>query len=109
MASKKLHLITAVVQLKVGNDVLKAALAAGASGATYFYSQGTGVRETLGAAGQDIETGKRTLLILTEPGKTDAVLDAVVRAGRLEEPGQGVAYVQEVVKAVGFQTPVARR
>lgn len=102
MASKKLHLITAVVQHKLGNDVIAAALKAGATGATYFVGQGTGIRQSLGAEGEEIEIIKRVISIVTDPGKTDAVLSAVVAVGGLDRPGQGVAYVQEIVKAVGF-------
>ncbi len=102
---KKLHLITVVVQHKHGNSVLTSALKAGATGATYFFAQGTGVRQEMGAEGDDIEVGKRVIAIITEPGKTDKVLAAVVAAGNLEQAGQGVAYVQEVIQAVGFQQP----
>lgn len=100
--AKKLHLITAVVQAKVGNPVIDAALKAGATGATYFHALGTGVRQKLGTAGEDIEIDKRVISIVTDTGKSEAVLKAVVEAGRLNEPGQGFAFVQEVVKAVGF-------
>ena len=100
--AKKLHLITAVVQHKLGNQVVESALAAGA---TYFYAQGTGVRQALGAAGDDIEVGKRVVFIVTEPAKTDAVLSAIVSAAKLDEPGQGFASVTEVVKAVGLAAP----
>lgn len=100
--AKKLHLITAVVQHKIGNDVIAAALKAGATGATYFVGQGTGIRQGLGPQGEDIEIVKRVISIVTDPAKTDAVLEAVVSVGGLDKPGQGVAYVQEVVKAVGF-------
>jgi len=103
--AKKLHLITAVVQHKLGNQVVESALAAGATGATYFYAQGTGVRQALGAAGDDIEVGKRVVFIVTEPAKTDAVLSAIVSAAKLDEPGQGFASVTEVVKAVGLAAP----
>lgn len=100
MPAKKLHLITAVVQQKVGNQTLNAALEAGATGATYYYAQGTGVRQAVGAA--DVEVDKRVILIATDPKRTDAVLKAVVETAGLSSPGQGFAYVQEVVKAVGF-------
>ena len=105
MATKKLHMITAVVQHKVGNQVIDAALKAGATGATYFFAQGKGVRDALGAAGEEIEVGKRVVFIVTEPAKTDAVLNAVVLTARLGEPGQGFACVQEVVRAVGLLVP----
>lgn len=105
MAIKKLHLITAVVQHKLGEAALNAALKAGATGATYFYSEGTGVRQALGDAGKGIQAVKQVMFVLVPPAKTDAVLKALSETCGLNKPGQGVAYVQEVIKAVGFVPP----
>ena len=95
----KLQLITAVVQHKVGDKVIDAALAAGATGATYFFAEGTGVRQHVGS---DIEVAKRSIFIVVDKAKTDRVLDAVIEAARLNQPGQGFACVQDVIRAVGF-------
>ena len=95
----KLQLITAVVQHRLGDKVIDAALKAGATGATYFFSEGTGVRQHVSA---DVEIAKRSIFIVVEQGHTDRVLDAVIEAGRLNQPGQGFACVQEVLRAVGF-------
>ncbi len=103
--ANKLHLITAIVQHKFGNAVIDAALKAGATGATYYFAQGTGVRQTLGAAGAEIEVGKRIVHILLPPAKTQAVLKVVTAVGGLDKPGGGVAYVQEVSQAVGLIAP----
>lgn len=103
---KKLHLITAVVQRKVGDSVIDAAIKAGATGATYFYAEGTGTRQRLPpAAAEEISSSKRAVFIVTEESHTDAVFDAVVKAAKLDDPGQGVAFVQEVLKSVGFLAP----
>jgi nitrogen regulatory protein P-II 1 len=103
---KKLHLITAVVQRKIGDAVVDAALKAGATGATFFYAEGTGTRQRLGAAAaQEISGSKRAVFIVTDESHTDAVFDAVVKAAKLEDPGQGFACVQDVLKAVGFIAP----
>jgi nitrogen regulatory protein PII len=95
----KLHLITAVVQHKVGDKVIDAAIKAGATGATYFFAEGTGVRQHVGA---DVEIAKRSIFIVVDQTKTEKVLDAVVDAAKLNQPGQGFACVQEVIRAVGF-------
>jgi nitrogen regulatory protein PII len=102
MEQKKLSLLTVVVQRRLGDHILDVALKAGAAGATYFYAQGTGVRQALGFLGRFIDAEKQVVFVVAEPEKIDAVLDAVVAAGHLDQPGQGFAYVQEVVKAVGF-------
>ncbi|MBI3554440.1 MAG: P-II family nitrogen regulator [Elusimicrobia bacterium] len=107
MANDKLHLITAVVQHKVGDAVISAALKAGATGATYFFAEGTGVRQSVG--GSDIEIAKRAVFIVTDPGKTDSVLASVISTAHLDQPGQGFACVQEVIKAVGFVSPAGAK
>ncbi|MBI5208594.1 MAG: P-II family nitrogen regulator [Elusimicrobia bacterium] len=107
MATKKLHLVTAIVQHHLGGAVIDAALKGGATGATYYYAQGTGVRQTLGTAAENIEIGKRVVSILVAPVHTEKVLQAVIAAGEIDKPGGGVAYVQEVVQAVGFVAPKA--
>src|SRR5580698_9184313 len=102
MATSKLQLLTIVVQRKVGQKVLDAALAAGAQGATFFYAQGTGVRQKLGAMGAFIDADKQVAFVVTDPVHGEAVLAAVSKAGNLDKPGHGFAYVQEVLTAVGF-------
>jgi len=103
--TKRLHLITAVVQAKYGNHVLDAALKAGATGATYFFAQGTGIRQTMGDAGAGIEIGKRVLFIITDADKTDAVMKVVAREGKLDTPGAGIAFVQDVLRVAGAVPP----
>lgn len=108
MDKEKLLLLTVIVQRRLGQRVLDAALKAGATGATYFYGQGTGVRQTLGFLGQFIETEKQVVFVVTNEQYADTVLAAVAEAGELSKAGYGIAYVQEVVKAVGFIEPAAK-
>ena len=102
MDGEKLRLLTVVVQRRLGERVLQAALDAGATGATFFFAQGTGVRQMLGLLGQFIEAEKQVVFVVTSADRLDRVLDAVTRAGGLDKTGYGFAYVQEVLKAVGF-------
>ena len=102
MENEKLRLLTVVVQRKLGERVLDAALKAGATGATFFYAQGTGVRQRLGMLGQLIEAEKQVVFVVTTEERVDQVLAAVTEAGELHKEAYGFAYVQEVVKAVGF-------
>lgn len=105
MENRDLRLLTVVVQRKLGERVLDAALKAGATGATFFYAQGTGVRQRLGVLGQLIEAEKQVVFVVTHAAEADRVLDAVAKAGELHKPGYGFAYVQEVLKAVGYVEP----
>jgi nitrogen regulatory protein PII len=102
MDEEELRLLTVVVERKRGEAVIDAALEAGAAGATYFYAQGTGVRQRLGGLGALIGAEKQVLLVVAGSARADAVLEAVAKAGRLSEPGMGFAFVQKVSRAVGL-------
>lgn len=99
---EKLDVITCIVQRGESDKVTRAAIEAGAQGATTFYARGVGVRQKLGMLGALIQPEKEVILIVTKSQQTDAVFDAAVRAGRLDRPGMGFAYVQKVERAVGF-------
>ena len=105
--NESLRLLTVVVQRTLGERVLDAALKAGATGATFFYAQGTGVRQKLGVLGALIEAEKQVVFVVTTAERVDRVLAAVTAAGGLDRPGYGFAYVQEVLKAVGYFEPPA--
>lgn len=96
------ELITIVVQRRDGQKAVDAALKAGAPGATFFYAQGTGVRQRLGLLGLLIEAEKQVIEIVVEPGAAAAIVEAVGAAVGMDRPGQGFAFVQRVERVVGF-------
>lgn len=98
----KPNLITCIVQRGDADKVVEAAIAAGAEGATIYYGRGTGIRQQLGLAGRFIRPEKEIILIVTRVEETDAVFDAVVEAARLEDKGQGFAFLHQLDRAVGF-------
>lgn len=99
---KDLELITVIIQRGLAEKVVDAAIKAGAQGATIFYARGTGVREKLGFLGIAIQPEKEVFFIVIEKEKSDKIFDAIVKAGKLEEPGQGFIFIQEVKRAYGF-------
>lgn len=102
VTADKCDIITSIVQRGQGDKVVKAALKAGAPGATIFYARGTGVRETLGILGAMLTPEKEVILIVTRKEQVDQVFNAIVSAGQLDEAGKGFAFVQDVKKAIGF-------
>ena len=96
------NLITCIVQRGEADQVVAAAMQAGAQGATIYYGRGTGVREKLGFAGMFIKPEKEIILIVAKEEQTEAVFEAVVKAARLEKKGQGFAFLHKIDCAVGF-------
>ena len=100
-ASARTHLITCVVQRGKGDVISKAALTAGAGGATVFFARGTGTRERLGLLGLAIVPEKEVILVLCDKEESPQILDAMAKAGKLDVPGMGIAYVTPILQMVG--------
>jgi nitrogen regulatory protein P-II 1 len=97
-----LALITCVVQRGRADKVAKAALEAGADGATIFFGRGMGLRERMGLLGLAIVPEKEIIMIVIEKKKTSQVFDVIVKAANLDVPGMGIAYVHPITHVAGF-------
>jgi len=95
--------IFAILARGEADRVMNAAKKAGAKGGTIFFARGTGSHEAKTFFGITVETGREILMILCEESETEAILEAIVEAGRLKEPAAGIAFVVEVNRVVGLQ------
>ena len=98
----RLNLITCVLQRGKANDVAKAAMQAGAKGATVVYGRGMGVGELMGALGFAIVPQKEVIQIVTTADSTKKLFDVVVQAAELDKPGMGIAYIIPISEAAGL-------
>ena len=95
-------LITAIVQRGKADASVQAALKAGAQGATVVFGRGQGMRERLGLLGLAVQPEKEVISIVVEDALLEPVLTAMVRAGKLDQPGVGFVYVTAVERTVGL-------
>ena len=65
----------------------------------YYYGRGTGVRDRLGILGLAVEVEKEIVNILVSNDQIDEILERIYKAGKLDTPGMGIAYVLPVEKA----------
>jgi nitrogen regulatory protein P-II 1 len=100
--NKDLELITCVVQRGRADKVAKAAIDAGAGGATVLFARGMGLRERLGLLGLAIVPEKEVIMIVSEKANTGKVFAAIVKAAKLEVPGMGIAYVSPITAVAGL-------
>lgn len=101
LKERDMHLITCIVQRGQGDAISKAAIKAGAGGATTFFARGTGTRERLGLLGLAIVPEKEVVLVLCREAKSSRVFDAMAQAGKLDIPGMGIAYITPVIRVTG--------
>jgi nitrogen regulatory protein PII len=95
-------LIAAIVPKGAAGKVMDAAREAGAEGGTILLARGTGVHEARRVFGMSMSTERELLLILIDPERAQEVLDSMVRAGRLDEPVRGMAFVLSVDEVKGI-------
>lgn len=100
-------LIVTIVRKGWGSTVLQASVQAGARGGTVLIGRGAGRNEQETIFGVSIEPEKEVLLTVVDAGQVDVVLEAVVRAGELNETGRGLAFVVPLDKVVGV-TPLVQ-
>lgn len=97
-------LLMAFVDEDKTDKVLDASRDAGATGATIITNaRGQGLKKTIGIFGLEILNPRDVLLILVESRRIEPVLNAVRKAGKLDESlSTGVAIVLDVDQAVGL-------
>ncbi len=96
------HSITVVVDKGRAEFVIDAATKAGSRGGTIINARGSGIHETSKVFSMDIVPEKEIVLILSEGGKTDAIVASIRTELNIDEPGNGMIYIQEVTKTYGL-------
>jgi nitrogen regulatory protein PII len=96
-----LSLIVSIVRKGWGSTVLEASVKAGARGGTVLFGRGAGIHEREKIFGMSIEPEKEVLLTIVSTSQVDAILEAIVRAGELNDEARGIAFVVQVEKVAG--------
>lgn len=94
--------ITVIVDRGKAEDVMDAAVAAGSKGGTIINARGSGIHETSRVFMMDIEPEKEIVLIVARRDRVDDIVESIDRKMQLEEPGNGILYVQDVKKTYGI-------
>ncbi|NLY42927.1 MAG: P-II family nitrogen regulator [Clostridiaceae bacterium] len=96
------HAITIIVDKGKGEDVIDAATKAGSKGGTIINARGSGIHETSKVFAMDIEPEKEIVIILSEVEHTEAIVNSIRNELKIDEPGNGIIYVQNVNKTYGI-------
>ncbi len=95
-------LITCVVQRGKAENVVLAAMDAGAVGATIYYGHGSGIRERLGLLGIAVDVEKEIIGLVVGDDQLDRVFEGMYFAAGMDLPGAGIIYVTKLDKAATF-------
>ncbi|MGY4686728.1 P-II family nitrogen regulator [Petrotoga sp. DB-2] len=94
--------ITVIVDMGKAEYVIDAATKAGSKGGTIIKGRGSGIHETSKLFSMNIEPEKEIVLILSEKDKTEAIVSSIRKELKIDEPGKGILYIQNVNKAYGL-------
>ncbi len=94
--------INVIVDRGNAEHVIDAATEAGSKGGTIIHGRGSGTHETSKVFNIEIEPEKEIVLILSKTDETEAIVKAISEKLKIEEPGQGIIYVQDVNKTYGL-------
>jgi nitrogen regulatory protein PII len=96
------HAITTIVDKGKAEDVIDAATRAGSKGGTIINARGSGIHETSKIFAMDIEPEKEIVIILSEADKTEEIASSIRTSLKIDEPGNGIIYIQDVNKTYGI-------
>lgn len=96
------QLIVTIVNRGQCGVVVDSSRDAGAEGGTIITGRGSGVHEKAKLFTFAIEPEKEIVLTLVPADRTEKVLDAIVQATELNEPGNGIAFVLDVEDVTGI-------
>ena len=96
------HAITTIVERGNAELVIDAATKAGAKGGTIINARGSGVHEATKLFNMEIEPEKEMVLIIAEVEKSDAIVASIRESAKIDEPGRGILFIQEVQCAFGI-------
>ncbi|TVP93819.1 MAG: P-II family nitrogen regulator [Acholeplasmatales bacterium] len=94
--------IFAIVEKGLAEDVIHEATKAGARGGTIVNARGSGVHETSKIFNIDITPEKEIVIILAEQDVVDKINTQLVDTFKINEPGKGIIFVQDVKKVYGL-------
>ncbi len=97
--------IYVVVEKGRAIEVVAAANKAGSKGCTIIEGRGAGIHETSRVFSMEIEPQREIVMILAEIEITDDIIESIKKEMNIEEPGNGIIFVQSVNKAYGMKRP----
>ncbi len=96
------NLIVTIVPKGKAEGMMRASQRAGAEGGTIMYGRGTGIHETRKILGVPVEPEKEILLTLVPRDRTHTILQAIVAAGEIDRPGNGITFTLPVGEVAGI-------
>ncbi len=94
--------IFSIVDRGIGDDVIKKAKEAGASGATIMHARGSGIHLKEKIFNFDIEPEKDVVLILSPSDESPEIIETLKTSFSFDKPGHGILFVLDAKTVIGY-------
>ncbi len=91
-----------IVDKGKGETAAEMAYQAGATGATIINARGSGIHETSKLFNMEIEPEKEIVMIIIKKEITQQVVDSIRSGLKLDEPGNGIVFIQNIQQVYGL-------
>lgn len=88
-------------------EIIDAAKAAGATGATLLSARGTGIKEAKTFFGLTLDRPQEAMVMLIERRLTPKIMEAIYEAGDMVKPGNGICYSLPVDAVMGLESQLS--
>ncbi len=95
--------IFVVVDRGKGDAVMEIATKSGARGGTIINARGSGIHETQTLFAMKIEPEKEIVLLIAKSDTTELIVSYIRDGLKIDEPGMGIIFVQNVNKVYGLR------
>ncbi len=92
--------ICCIVQRGEGNNIARVALDTGTCVPTITFGHGTGLRDKLGLLRIAIPSEKEVVNVFADAHDADTVMNMMIDAGKLDQPGKGFIYIYPIRKGL---------
>ena len=91
-----------MIEKGLAEEVMDVAKSVGARGGTIINARGSGIHETAKLLNMEIEPEKEIVLMITKTESTEGIVKAVRNNLKIDEPGNGIIFVQAVSETYGI-------
>ena len=96
------EVIVCIIERGKADAVVKAAVAAGAGGATIFFGRGSGAMTFSFFHSLNVDLAKEIIIILVGHDTRPKVVEAITQTAHLDEPGKGLLFTFPVSEVRGI-------
>lgn len=100
--SMEYEVIFTIVERGLAEEVVDAAVSAGAQGGTIVNARGAGSHEHSTLFSMSLEPEKEIVMIIIEKVKSDKIITAINNAAHIDEPGKGILFTMDVNRTSGL-------